>query len=634
MSKPEQGFLYESTSHSFGLMTKEERLSACADRNILLSAQKPTTFDQAMVVAKGLQSQIGLPVCSTRHVLFALEKVCELSGREIPFPNIFDASGESKSADYREAAMKEQGAFFEELGKHIEVELDEDKRYQYNFVNDKGARISITQEVEDAMNGSVAVIPRLEKYAMHVPKITPIIQNITGKCRTIFVGGSSTQYDMNSRPVVVTFDGGDKPNPSVRKRSNRVLDVNENPGVDLQSYAVYKEVIKAAGIHEKSRQIQRGIESGTIHLEPAFDLHANWPRHPLMNDIRQKVMPYLVQYVTKMGLVLDYQDLIHQVLFRMTTLCPSKIYKNGDEVMHHLSDIGALTDWRKINEIDPSKLGEVDPDLIFSFMHEQAKIINARMAECPIDFASVVSSEGFSPTSEGRWNLQWDKANPNKSLVAVHPNRENTKRVIFGRVDPDTAALITGNFHYIHTVRSEGPSYGLFFEGMDLPFAVETVEPTSKSRPYKQAVFLANGFNPHRGIELTRMYTFPGCPTGIIGIMDKLVPNTIKGTFPEIQFMSTTVMPTYAQTRSTTIAGGVDKPIFIKRGGHKFAQMQCNGETVWMHVTNRNLAKAAGDKVIESHPNFPLLPVVDVVRQVGTPTFTPIHSVSGSMIVV
>jgi len=72
-------------------------------------------------------------------------------------------------------------------------------------------------------------------------------------------------------------------------------------------------------------------------------------------------------------------------------------------------------------------------------------------------------------------------------------------------------------------------------------------------------------------------------------------------------------MPAYSKTKSTTIAGGLNKILCIRKLEHLFVSIDIQGKTCWRMITKRELErKKYTGKIKKTHSDFYLLPKVDV----------------------
>lgn len=365
-------------------------------------------------------------------------------------------------------------------------------------------------------------------------------------------------------------------------------------------------------------ELSRLINIGEVKTSN-YDLHRDWPRHPLMMDLRKRIMP-LVMEIIKTRPSIDPQDLIHQILFRLTIYSPRDIY--GNAVLGRLKDDGVLENPERISRFNTLFLQgqSVNWDLIKNIVDEQVILAERRNSGKGSIYDNFNRKDLFTLDEEKRWNLH-----RREGKLFVRSPRGEERSVFFEVADNNLARVITKQHHYIHAARSRGYSFGLRVEGEDIPFAIETVEATTEAREIKQKAWLSKGFHPLRGFELTRLYTFPGGPKNVVGVLDRLVPEALLAEHPLTEFVSTTVMPTYALTRSTTIAAGIDDVALARIRPHKFFKRQF-GETVYLEqATNRRLDGIdSEEEIITSNPEFPLLPALEVVKAVNKKSFSPI----------
>lgn len=303
-----------------------------------------------------------------------------------------------------------------------------------------------------------------------------------------------------------------------------------------------------------------------------YDLDVMWKAHPLINSLRAKIQSLLPE-----GLY-DPQDLEHQALFRLTTFDPK----------------------------------DITEEIIQRVVEEQYLIVQDRTKKLNYDVEYLfrgLSGKYPDLNIKDRLELCWQ----NDKLVAK--NNFRTFSVEFRVVhDEHIVSLFSNELHYIHQERPRGETFGFYFAGEEIPWAIETTEPSVIAKPYKREALLAHGIDPNKAIELTRFYTLPGAPTNAISLMDGLVAKYYKE--KDMEALYTTTMPMYSKTKSTTIAGGINKPLLVKDLRHKFIPEKINGTICYRHVTT-----VPGDRdeteVILTHPNFPTMLVVEVFRKIN-----------------
>lgn len=311
-----------------------------------------------------------------------------------------------------------------------------------------------------------------------------------------------------------------------------------------------------------------------------YDLHEMWSSHALIPRLREKVIKYLPSHQ-----LYDPQDLEHQALFRLTTFDPK----------------------------------DINDDRIQSIIDEQHLIVQDRLKKLNFDSESLfrgLTGKYHDLNIKDRLTLCWEDG----KLIARNAHR--SFNVEFKMLHDDRViSLFSNELHYIHRDRPKGETFGFYFSGEEIPWAIETTEPSAISKQYKRDALLANGLDPNKAIELTRFYTLPGAPLNAISLMDGLVARHYKTKGMEALF--TTTMPMYAKTKSTTIAGGINKPLLVKDLRHKFIPTQIQGRTCYRHVTT--IPEDHNEiEVITTHPNFPTALVVEVFRLINEPSLKPL----------
>ncbi len=306
----------------------------------------------------------------------------------------------------------------------------------------------------------------------------------------------------------------------------------------------------------------------------SYSLEAMWHVHPFIADLRSRVMAFMPQEK-----IYNPQDLEHQILFRLTTFDPKDI---NDELIQFIVE--------EQYQIVKERLGKLNYDVDYLFRGLTGKYQDLNVND--------------------RLKLQWE----NGQLVAK--NNQRSFNVEFRTVhDEDIISLFSSELHYIHKNKSNGETFGLYFVDDNLPWAVETTEPSAIAKQYKRDALLANGIDPNKAVELTRFYTLPGAPINAISLMDGLIAKHYKQ--KGIEALYTTTMPMYSKTKATTIAGGINKPLLVKNLRHKFIPEKIQGRDYYRHVTTIP-EDHTEIKIIETHPNFPTMLVVEVFRTLDT----------------
>jgi len=311
-----------------------------------------------------------------------------------------------------------------------------------------------------------------------------------------------------------------------------------------------------------------------------YSLESMWSSHPLISDLRKKVSALMPKEK-----IYDPQDLEHQVLFRITTFDPKDI---NDELIQFVVE--------EQYEIVKERLNRLDYDIEYLFRGLTKKYHDLNIND--------------------RLELRWE----NEKLIAK--NNSRSFNVEFRTVhDEKIVSLFSNELHYIHQNRPKGETFGFYFVGDSMPWAIETTEPSVIAKQYKRDALLANGIDPNKAIELTRFYTLPGAPINAISLMDGLIAKHYKQ--KGIDALYTTTMPMYSKTKSATIAGGINKPLLVKDLRHKFIPEKIRDKTYYRHVTT--IPEDHKEiEIIKTHPNFPTMLVVEVFRTLNTSELKPV----------
>ncbi len=320
-----------------------------------------------------------------------------------------------------------------------------------------------------------------------------------------------------------------------------------------------------------------------------YDLDSMWQAHPLINQLRPRVQAFLPK-----GLY-DPQDLEHQVLFRLTTFDPK----------------------------------DINDELIQFVVEEQFLIVQHRLSKLDFDLEYIFRGiSGKYPDLNSNNRLELCKTDT--GLVAK--NNSRSFAVEFKIVQDDNiVSLFTNELHYIHQSRPKGETFGFYFSGDNIPWAIETTEPSVISKEYKRDALLANGIDPNKAIELTRFYTLPGAPLNAISLMDSLVSKYYES--KGIEALFTTTMPMYSKTKSATIAGGINKPLLVKDLRHKFIPEKIGDKICYRHTTT--IPEQQKDvNFIATHPNFPTMLVVEVYKLINKPSLKPLDVLSSGKKVI
>jgi len=194
-----------------------------------------------------------------------------------------------------------------------------------------------------------------------------------------------------------------------------------------------------------------------------YDLEKMWSSHPLIAELREsvkKLMPPDKAY--------DPQDLEHQVLFRLTTFDPKDI--NNETIKSVIDEQFGIVKYR---------LSKLDFDIEYLFRGLTGKYQDLNIND--------------------RLELCWE----DDKIIAKNDRRSFS--VEFRTIDDERLiSLFSNELHYIHQDRPRGETFGFFFTGDEVPWAIETTEPSVIAKQYKRDALLANGIDPNKAVELTR----------------------------------------------------------------------------------------------------------------------------------
>ena len=299
----------------------------------------------------------------------------------------------------------------------------------------------------------------------------------------------------------------------------------------------------------KLKNIQQNLQICIVD----FSLEETWNSHVLIESLRKEIKPLVEQTLAASEIPFDPQDLEHQTLFYLSTF----------------------------------KAGSITKKVLENVVTEQVALIKNRLKKSATTEELQYLFRGlkkFYPdlNADYRLKLKWE----NETLCAVGDGRYF--EVEFRKItDEKNISLFTDTLHYIHQKRAGGDTFALFFKGDRYPWAIETTESSVFSRPYKRTALVAHGFNPDKGIELTRFYSLPGSPLNALSVMDGLVKRYYADT--DVQVLFTRTMPAYSKSKATTIAGGLNKVLCVTDLEHSFIRRYIDGVECWEHVSRRRV---------------------------------------------
>lgn len=348
-----------------------------------------------------------------------------------------------------------------------------------------------------------------------------------------------------------------------------------------------------------------------VQLKDAYTLQ-NWPHDPLMETIKEKVVPFL-----KPNFLVDLNDLKYQVLFRLTTFHLRELFDEKFE--NYLKRKGAFESWEKLSKIKKEKLGsyKINEDLLGQVIQEQEAIAKLRLAAAKLPIQKILRPENriFSETG---WLIK-----KNNGFIFAE-KEENRVELRFGEVPKRYAVELHNKLHYIHCARVD-KAFGLFVKGEKIPFSVLALQKID--RDYKQQAVLLKGFDPNKVVDFTRLYSFVGSPmntsSAIFGLTrDFLRKNT------DIQASLSAFMPSYANGMSM-FAGGLDQVLVAKPLRHTFERIP--GTNYYKHVVKRVVNEDNEDFVFSK---IPLLPTLELIAPIRPPQLKPRVELDGKMLVL
>lgn len=373
-------------------------------------------------------------------------------------------------------------------------------------------------------------------------------------------------------------------------------------------------------IHQQNALLQ-DIEKKEIITSKEIDLINEWPRNPYIENIKRQISEKVKNKLSNTKISIDWRDLLLQVLFRSTTYSPRSLFLDGANLLNYLEGMGIYENWRNIPNLSDDELikYKINKDIIDQLIEEQLLIALNRLTQSKLNVKEFFN---FNQYFNGKWKIVWKE----NDLFITDGNK--VKKVVFKPVDPKLATMVHNQFHYMHTPRAAA-AFGLFIKGSKYPFSVESVE--YLKRNYKKNSLLLFGYNPINCIELTRLYNRPFSPMGTSSVMDRMIFEYYNREFPEIEAVSTTIMPDYAFSKSQ-IAGPVSKVYLVTKKKHTFAERKINSQIVYGLVTNKKIEDENLYGLIQSHPKAPLLPVFQVLHQITEKSFKDIDIMNGKMI--
>lgn len=572
-------------------------------------------------------------------IFHAMSYIIVSNNMEIPY-----ADYQGKKAMPKEAArnmLKEQGRFFDEVICSIRLELINTTLHVVVLENqvkkDIMALLTATENVK--------WVRKENKILFHYPNavdrakrlLRNFLEENRDKLLSLLIDNPPQGDEHNKIADLLRSDGFLSEFWPKTNMTSGII--GKSLGAEFSRDSERKKILES-----RRSELSKLLSSGDLATYPDIDLKKDWPIHPLMVHIRRQIIPVVDEIVRSTDLLFDPQDLEHQILFRLTTFAPSELFKKGALLEEYLEQTGVYQDWRKIPKLDPNIVSEfsLNKHIVQQVVEEQLLITQDRMNKSKLPLAIVFkgirgNDRVFTRNEDERYRLQWYKIEGEKHLAAVKVTKQgniiDSINVKFRRMNKNELAIkYTRDLYYLHTDRAQGDAFGFYLEGSDFPFAIETVESTINSLSFRHDALLMRGFDADHGIELTRLYTWPGSPRNIIGLADRLVIKYYKST-SNIEVVITTVTPSYAKTRSTTIAGGIEHVLYVRPLSHKFIRREISGTVVWQYITIRNLngLDFHDTDIIETNTRFPLYPSVGAYKQIGRRSFSELPEIQGKI---
>lgn len=413
------------------------------------------------------------------------------------------------------------------------------------------------------------------------------------------------QKKMGSNPIVYVDRTGDTGN-----KTTEDYDVLTDPNNSIK--VTLEEDIKHRNILLRRDALKGEVDRGRVKTIEAFGKN-DWPRHPLMDHVKQQVVPFIEAYVQTNNLLCDPLDLQYQVMFRLTTVDVNILFEFGAELKKYLEQKGAYDRWQDILSLDSTYISQFRiPDRILEeITEEQMRIVQARVDRSTLSSRSLLMPEGIF--AENGWEIKKDRSD----IFVVRRDSTGTDResrgVLFRPVSTELANQIHADLHYIHTPRSD-MAFVFFLEGDEIPFSVLAI--TEVDRTYKQNAVLMYGFDPRNVLDFSRLYSRPGVPKNTSSAIIGETFSFIRSNLPKTEAAITSFMSTYA-TGLSMLTGGFSIPILAKPTIHTFSQTEINGANYYEHLTKRRQSNDANAITTV----VPLLPTVELLSKLRSPRF-------------
>jgi len=408
--------------------------------------------------------------------------------------------------------------------------------------------------------------------------------------------------------------------------------MHNTPDITVESnkkaiYYSLREAINFSIISQRRIDLIKAVKAGQIETVSTFTKE-NWPKHPIIEHIKQQIIPIVSSFIAENRIICDPLDLEYQALFRITTFDLKDIFVDGNELKNYCVNAGIYQNWINILNLDPSVIVnfQISSELVNKVLEEQARIIQDRIKKSDLPIEQIVVPSGIF--AESGWEITKDGENIINSIQKdSNGNILNARRVFFRPVDTIIASRIHNDLHYIHTPRTD-MAFGFFLEDRQLPFT--TLAIGSIDRAYKQNALLLFGFDPRNAVDFTRLYSRPGVPRNASSAIFGEAFSYIKHNYPKIEVAMSAFMPSYASGLSM-LTGRFETPILAKPNIHYFYDAKIGDEATMEHLTKRRQTM----KGVTFIPSIlPLLPTIELLCSIHKPRFDPILQAGKDMILV
>lgn len=472
-------------------------------------------------------------------------------------------------------------------------------------------RVSLLDEIEgsDEFRQLSGEVCRLSFVIRYSNERAQVVQQKERKVISVI-----THAPLDRQSLTLDASGSGANAASSRAYSDAVVSMDTFTASNLQTLVTrFKEKLR--------RREAAPVRSGFM-VADTLDAK-NMPHHPIFQAIKHQLEPRI--FTHEADTLFDPMDLLYQVSFRLTCFGLGEIFSdyNGGYLEPDpelASRMTAMHDYNLVRQFSGVAWGKyaLNEDLVDRLIKEQLLLAKERYERSGTDVARVLGREG-ALGHDGLYLVNVDGR-----IMAVGDGREGALGVRFDEIDPAVAADYHATYHYIHGPRATR-SFGLFFEGSDLPFTIAAIDDVD--RDYKKEALLLLGYDFENCVDFTRLYSLPGAPKLASSTISSLIKQRLLDERPNMQAAISTFMPTYANSNSM-FACGFNRVFLLKRNRHNFAARPDLGEGAYEHLTNR---RARGRDVITSQQI--LLPVAELLSEIKRPRFRPYVDITKSMMI-